>query len=77
MPSVTVDKNLCKGCEHCTVACPQKVLEMSRDINDKGYFYSTPVRPHRCIGCTMCAISCPDMAITIKVHGTLYKYFSY
>ncbi len=77
MPSVKVEKNLCKGCEHCVVACPQKVLEMSRDINDKGYFFSQPVRPHHCIGCTLCAISCPDMAIQIKIHGMQYKYFNY
>jgi 2-oxoglutarate ferredoxin oxidoreductase subunit delta len=77
MPSVKVDKDRCKGCEHCVKACPQKVLEMSKDISIKGYFYSQPERPQHCIGCTMCAVMCPDLAITIKVHGTQYKYFSY
>ncbi|MGM0596673.1 MAG: 4Fe-4S binding protein [Myxococcota bacterium] len=77
MPRVTIDKNRCKGCEHCVSACPQNVLEMSDDINVKGYFYSYTAKPQRCIGCTMCAIMCPDMAIEIKVHGTQYKYFNY
>ena len=77
MPSVKVEKDRCKGCEHCVTACPRGVLEMSKEINLKGYFYSTPVNPHKCIGCTLCAIVCPDLAISIRVHGTHYKYFNY
>ena len=38
MPRVSIDRNLCKGCELCVGACPQQVLAMSPKINIKGYF---------------------------------------
>ena len=36
MPKVAVDRGRCKGCERCIVACPQGVLEMSKEFNEKG-----------------------------------------
>ena len=77
MPQVTIDTERCKGCELCTYACPQDVLEMSKEINTKGYFYAEVVEQMRCIGCRLCCITCPDMAIEMKVNGTMYHYFSY
>ncbi|OYD16712.1 tungsten formylmethanofuran dehydrogenase [candidate division WOR-3 bacterium JGI_Cruoil_03_51_56] len=64
---VTIDKNRCKGCELCVHACPKHVLAMSKEINDKGYFYSEVVNPDDCIGCCFCAITCPDVAIEVAV----------
>ncbi len=75
---VSVAKNRCKGCGLCVSICPKQVLVMSKDINDKGYFYATPANPAACTGCRFCAFMCPDVAITIeqeepaqkeKVHG--------
>jgi 2-oxoglutarate ferredoxin oxidoreductase subunit delta len=77
MPRVRIDKDRCKGCGLCVDNCPQKVLEMSKDINIKGYFYSSPVRQHHCIGCRICAIVCPDVAIEVSVNGVHYHYFAY
>lgn len=77
MPRVFIEKDRCKGCGLCVQYCPQQVLEMSREINLKGYFYARPVRPHQCIGCRYCAITCPDVAIEIAVHGMLYHYAEY
>jgi len=77
MPRVTVDKERCKGCGLCVAACPQKVLEMSREINLKGYFFSCPVHQPRCLGCRICAVVCPDVAIEVAVNGTQYHYFTY
>lgn len=77
MPKVMIDKDRCKGCELCTRACPQEIIEMSRKINAKGYFYAQVVNPSRCIGCRMCAITCPEVAMDVFVHGAQYVYFDY
>jgi len=66
-PLVTIDKNRCKGCELCVHACPKQVLAMSKDINDKGYFYSRVVDQPACIACLFCALTCPDVAIEVAV----------
>jgi 2-oxoglutarate ferredoxin oxidoreductase subunit delta len=63
---VTIEKNRCKGCELCTHACPKQVLGMSREINDKGYFFSQVVNQPACIGCRFCGFTCPDVAITVE-----------
>ena len=63
---VTIEKNRCKGCTLCVNFCPKQVLAMSKEINDKGYFYSQVVNQPVCIGCRFCAFMCPDVAITVE-----------
>jgi len=77
MPSVTINKDHCKGCELCVHACPQQILSMSKDITLRGYFYARVHDPSRCIGCRICALVCPDVAIEVHVNGTLFHYFDY
>jgi len=61
----------------CVQNCPQQVLELSKEINLKGYFFASPVRQSHCIGCRICAIVCPDVAIEVAVEGVWYHYFAY
>lgn len=77
MAQITIDRDLCKGCELCVRACPQSVLAIGHDINAKGYFYATVSQPMQCIGCRLCAIICPDVAVEMRVHGTMMHYFAY
>ena len=39
--AVVVNKERCKGCELCVVACPCQVLALQpTEVNDKGYHYA-------------------------------------
>ena len=60
-----IDKNRCKGCGLCVTVCPKKVLEITDQVNTKGYFPAYRARPEDCIHCALCCTMCPDVAITI------------
>ena len=60
-----IDNDRCKGCGLCVTVCPKKVLEITDQVNAKGYFPAFQARPDDCIHCSACCIMCPDVAITI------------
>jgi len=61
----TIDTDGCKGCGLCVSVCPKNVLEISNDVNVKGYFPAYQARPEDCIHCAICCVMCPDVAISI------------
>jgi 2-oxoglutarate ferredoxin oxidoreductase subunit delta len=63
--AVAVDREKCKGCELCVVACPSKVLALAKEVNGKGYHYSEMILPEACIGCANCGLVCPDSVISV------------
>lgn len=64
---VTIDKNICKGCALCTVACPKKIVAIDTEqLNEKGYNPARVIDIEKCIACAMCAIMCPDSAIKVE-----------
>jgi 2-oxoglutarate ferredoxin oxidoreductase subunit delta len=64
---IEINVATCKGCQLCTVACPQDIVEMSTDQpNAKGYYPAMLVDPDgKCTGCALCAVACPDVCITV------------
>ncbi|EKC68599.1 4Fe-4S ferredoxin iron-sulfur binding domain-containing protein, partial [human gut metagenome] len=35
--TIVVDRERCKGCGVCVASCPCQVLELSAEVNGKGY----------------------------------------
>jgi 2-oxoglutarate ferredoxin oxidoreductase subunit delta len=60
-----INEERCKGCGLCVNFCPKNVLEISNEVNAKGYFTALQARPEDCVTCSTCCIMCPDVAITI------------
>jgi 2-oxoglutarate ferredoxin oxidoreductase subunit delta len=66
--AIVINHQWCKGCELCVDVCPRPgVLEVSDQVNTKGYRRIQVVDLTKCTGCGMCEIMCPDIAITIKM----------
>jgi 2-oxoglutarate ferredoxin oxidoreductase subunit delta len=55
----------CKGCGWCVEFCPRDVLEVSDEINSKGYHPPEAVRPEVCVSCGLCELLCPEFAIYV------------
>src|SRR5690606_3921745 len=67
---VVSDVERCKGCELCRSACPQDVLALAEELNNKGYRPVILLDPnHDCTGCALCATVCPDGCITVYRDG--------
>ncbi|MDR0428380.1 MAG: 4Fe-4S binding protein [Dysgonamonadaceae bacterium] len=63
--AVVIDKDRCKGCDLCVVACPADVLILGQEVNGKGYNYAQVANSDECIGCANCGYVCPDGCITV------------
>jgi 2-oxoglutarate ferredoxin oxidoreductase subunit delta len=65
MPKITVNNERCKGCELCVISCPKKIIEMSAELNKKGYHFAKLSDESLCTGCGFCYQICPDVAIEV------------
>jgi 2-oxoglutarate ferredoxin oxidoreductase subunit delta len=62
--AIVINIERCKGCEVCTVVCPESVIGMNTGVNSKGYHFAM-VTNENCTGCANCAVVCPDGVITV------------
>ncbi|MBN2421665.1 ferredoxin family protein [Candidatus Woesearchaeota archaeon] len=60
---IKINKEYCKGCKLCIENCPKKCISLSKEVNDKGYFYA--VYKEGCTSCKFCALICPDACIEV------------
>ena len=58
-------RSRCKGCELCVRYCPRDVLEISDEMNEKGYHPPRAVHPEQCVACRLCELLCPEFCIYI------------
>lgn len=55
----------CKECLMCIEFCPEGVLRISEERNNKGYHYPeiVPGKENSCVHCEFCTLVCPEYAI--------------
>ena len=56
----------CKGCGYCVEFCPRGVLEMTKELNLKGYTLAAVAAEGKCLGCGLCSILCPEFAVHVE-----------
>jgi 2-oxoglutarate ferredoxin oxidoreductase subunit delta len=61
-----IEKEKCKGCGLCIDVCPKEILQLSENINKKGYNYVECINDDLCISCKACALMCPDLVFTLN-----------
>lgn len=70
--SLTLDKDLCCGCEICVLICPKEALSLTDAKIENGSLIEKPkidADPDKCIYCGECVILCPYNAFKLKVNG--------
>ena len=65
-PKVVIDKERCKGCAYCVEFCPKGTLQMSEELNPKGYTLVEVADETKCLGCGLCEVLCPEFGIHLE-----------
>ena len=65
MAKITIDRQLCKGCELCAINCPEKLIFMDDSLNVRGVHAAKFRESDKCRGCKICAIMCPEICIEV------------
>ncbi len=62
---IVIDREACKGCTYCLMACPKGCITIEENFNAMRYFPAHFEAPEKCAGCAMCAHVCPEIAIEV------------
>jgi len=68
MAYIKIDAQKCKECGFCVKFCPQNLIKISNELNNKGYhpaIFNGGEENNKCTGCGICALVCPDVCITV------------
>ena len=61
---IIIDKERCKGCGLCVIACPKNGIVISEQSNQNGFF-PAEFDNCQCTGCGNCAIICGEAVIEV------------
>lgn len=70
--SLTLDKNLCVGCEICKIICPREAIEIKvvpKANGEKAKHPTIDVDEQKCQYCGICNTLCPFGALKVRVNG--------
>jgi len=70
--SLTLNRNLCKGCEICSVICPREAITIAKVPKTNGEKAKPPtidVSAQKCSYCGMCEPICPFGALQVRVNN--------
>ena len=62
---ITIDQELCKGCQICIAFCPKDAISISDKVNAIGYIPVVFIDDSKCTGCGICALVCPEVVIEV------------
>jgi 4Fe-4S ferredoxin len=69
---LTLDKNLCVGCQICSLACPKEAIKLEKQpkaAGEKAKHAKIDIDLEKCNFCGICDILCPYGAIRVTVNG--------
>jgi len=69
--NLTLDRNLCKGCDVCKVVCPREAIflkPLPRDTDGKARAPLVDIDVRKCDYHAICATMCPFGAITVSIN---------
>ena len=53
MGRIVLNRDKCKACYLCIDACPNKVLEIDKEVNALGYYPAQVKENANCVGCAI------------------------
>lgn len=65
MNRIEIDANRCKACRLCIDVCHRHLLDLSEELNAKGYHPIAVHDPEECTACALCGIVCPEGSIAV------------
>lgn len=69
---LTLDKNYCRGCQICSLACPKEAIVLQKqtaNVGEKTRKPSVDIDVAKCNFCGICDVLCPYGAIRVTLNG--------